>query len=108
MRKYSGKYTPVYTPTFRDQLAGMQADYKKRVEAKIDSLSVDPYHNTKFMKYPHQGRRKARITDADRLAFVICEECRRLGNEKYNLCSDCNDADEKALVIAYMIFGHDY
>jgi hypothetical protein len=81
---------------------------RKQVLDKIENLKNDPYHNTKFMKGQHKYRRKARLNDADRLAFVICEECRELGHARYNRCSDCATTPENTIVIAYLILGHDY
>jgi hypothetical protein len=108
MRKYLGNYVPTYAPKFQEQLEQLDPKFVKRIEAKIDNLREDPWHNTKFMKGHHRFRRKARLNDADRLAFVICEECRELHHDQYNRCSDCAETPENSLVIAYLIFGHDY
>jgi len=109
MRKFSGSYVPEYVPSFSDQLAELSPKSVKTIEKKIGTLSNDPYHNTKFMKGQHKGKRKARLNDSDRLAFVICEECRKLGHDKrYNKCSDCHKTPKNTIVIAYLIFGHDY
>lgn len=109
MRKYSGNYVPIYAPTFKKQLAGLSPDFVGDIKEKIADLSDDPYHNTEFMKGQHRGRRKARLNDADRLAFVICKECReQKHNVLYNRCSDCAETPENTIVIAYLILGHDY
>lgn len=109
MRKYLGNYIDTYAPKFERQIADLDPAFAKQIEAKIADLKNDPYHNTRFMKGIHRGRRKARLNDADRLAFVICEECRELGHDKlYNGCSDCAETLENALVFAYLILGHNY
>jgi len=109
MRKFSGSYVPEYAPHFSEQLAGLSPDFVDSIEQKIDALTINPYHNTRFMKGQHKGKRKARLNDSDRLAFVICEECRKLGHDRrYNRCSDCDKTPENTLVIGYIIFGHDY
>jgi hypothetical protein len=108
MRKFLGNYVPSYTPTFDAQMSTISTSLKQQVLSKIENLKDDPYHNTKFMKGQHKYRRKARLNDSDRLAFVICEECRELGHTKFNRCSDCADAPENTIVIAYLILGHDY
>jgi hypothetical protein len=108
MRKFLGNYVPEYAPSFSEQLVGMPPKFIESVKKKIEALSNDPYHNTRFMKGQHKGKRKARLNDSDRLVFVICEECRELGHWRYNRCRDCATTPENTLVIAYIIFGHDY
>jgi len=108
MRKFLGNYVPSYAPKFNAQLSEQAPTFVDQIKAKIADLRNDPYHNTKFMKGQHKYRRKARLNDADRLAFVICEECRALGHTRFNGCSDCEDTPENAIVIAYLILGHDY
>jgi hypothetical protein len=108
MRRFLGNYVPSYTPTFSKQVSSVSSSLKDQVQAKIGNLIEDPYHNTKFMKGQHQHLRKARLNDSDRLAFVICEECRELGHTRFNGCSDCASAPENTIVIAYLILGHDY
>lgn len=108
MRKYLGNYVDTFTPKFQGQLVGLAPDFVAQIKAKIANLRDDPYHNTKFMKGQHRYRRKARLNDADRLAFVICEECRELGHTRYNACSDCGTTPENTIVIALLILGHDY
>jgi hypothetical protein len=108
MRKFLGNYVPSYAPTFDQQMSTISDDLKQQVRNKIENLTNDPFHNTKFMKGQHRYRRKARLNDSDRLAFVICEECRELGHVQYNRCSDCATTPENTIVIAYLILGHDY
>lgn len=109
MQKFSGSYVAEYAPRFSSQLSELPPETVKFIEQKIDDLTNDPYHNTRFMKGQHRGKRKARLNDSDRLAFIICEECRKLGHDRrYNRCSDCNTTPENMLVIGYIIFGHDY
>ena len=104
-----GNYVDTYAPKFRRQLIGLDAKFVSQIEAKIADLRNDPYHHTEFMKGQHRGRRKARLNDADRLAFVICEECREQKHDVlYNRCSDCSETPENTIVIAYLILGHDY
>lgn len=103
-----GKYVPSYTPKFSEQLSTQNPLLVNQVKAKIDSLLQDPFHNTKFMKGQHKYRRKARLNDSDRLAFVICEECREFGYTRFNGCSDCEKTPENTVVFAYLILGHDY
>jgi len=109
MRKYLGHYVAEYAPHFDDQLVGLSSDFVKEIKEKIEALCNNPFHNTRFMKGQHKGKRKARLNKSDRLVFVICEECRELGHDKrYNKCSDCHKTPENTIVIAYIIFGHDY
>lgn len=108
MQRFLGDYAPSYTPTFDDQMSTIPKRLKQQVLNKIENLKINPYHNTKFMKGQHKYRRKARLNDADRLAFVICEECRELNHTIYNRCSDCATTPENTIVIAYLILGHDY
>lgn len=108
MRKFLGDYQPFYTRMARDQINGLDAKSKARVQERINDLVVDPWHNTEFLKGQYKGKRKIWLNDADRLVFVICEECRELDHYKFNLCSDCDDTAENTLVIASLIFGHEY
>jgi hypothetical protein len=109
MRKYLGNYVDTYSPKFKKQLNGLDPAFIAQIKAKIADLRNDPYHNTEFMKGQHRGRRKARLNGADRLAFVICEECHELGHDvRYNRCGDCADTPDNTLVIAYLILEHEY
>lgn len=108
MRKFLGNYVDFPLPTFKKQLLTQSSEFKAHVESTIEDLKADPYHNTELMKGSHKGKRKVRLNDSDRLAFVICEECEHEGFIKYNRCSDCKTTPKNTLVIAYLIFGHDY
>jgi len=109
MRQYLGNYKPVYTPTFEDQISTVSERMKQRIQSRIDNLIQDPYHNTEFMKgLRYKGKRKLRINRKDRLVFVICEECRSQGHTSFNLCGDCDSTPENAIVIAFIIFDHNY
>jgi hypothetical protein len=108
MRKYLGNYVDTYAPKFKEQLSQQNPEFVAEIKAKIADLREDPYHNTQLMKGQHKGKRKARLNSSDRLAFVICEECKHEGFIKYNRCSDCKQTPENTIVIAYLILGHDY
>ena len=108
MRKFLGNYNPVYTKTFRKQIAGVNPEFRTRIEDRIQDLIADPWHNTKFLKGQYRGKRKLRLSRSDRLIFVICEECRELGHIIYNQCEDCNSISENTLKIGFLILGHRY
>ena len=109
MRQYLGNYIPFYTPKFEKQIKKMGKDYKERVKSRIEGLIQDPWHNTEFAKGQHRGKRKIRINRTDRLLFIICEECMALGHKIYQRCSsECDNIPEKALIIGYLVTGHDY
>ena len=66
-------------------------EVQTRIQQFIDeSLILDPYHNTEFLKGKKlKGRRRARIGKY-RVTFVICEERRKNMWKKIFQCSDCN------------------
>jgi hypothetical protein len=108
MRKFLGNYNPFYTKTVQEQINGLDPQGKERAEERIQDLINDPWHNTEFGKGQYRGKRKLWLNRSDRLVFVICEECRELNHFVYNNCSDCDDTPENTIVIAFIIFGHDY
>ena len=108
MRKFLGNYDPFYTKTVQEQICALSTEDKKRLENRIQDLISDPWHNTKFGKGQYRGKRKLWLNRSDRLIFVICEECRELNHFIYNRCRDCDDTPENTIVIAFIIFGHDY
>jgi len=60
------------------------------------------------MKGNYRGKRRIWLNRRDRLIFVICEECRELNHTEINGCSVCANTPENVLVIAHIIFSHDY
>jgi Txe/YoeB family toxin of Txe-Axe toxin-antitoxin module len=108
MRQFLGNYNPFYTETVKEQIKGLDARSRGRVEERIKDLIADPWHNTEFLKAQYRGKRKLRLNYTDRLVFVICEECRELRHFVYNKCRDCDETAENTIVIAFIIFGHEY
>jgi hypothetical protein len=108
MRKFLGNYNDTYLPKFSAELAGLKTDYRQLVDAKIQCLKQDPWHNTVLMKGQYKGRRKIRINDSDRLVFIICEECVEDGFQKIFRCGDCDQTPENTLIFTGIILEHDY
>ena len=108
MRKYLGNYVDTYLPEFKRELAGLNPEYSRLVNAKIQDLKQDPWHNTELMKGQWKGRRKVRLNDSDRLVFIICEECVDDSFQRIFRCSDCNRTSENTLIFTNIIYGHDY
>jgi len=107
MRKYLGRYVPEYSPHFKKQK--LPPDVLERVENNlIPDLIADPYHNTEFGKGRYRGKRYKWINRFDRLFFVICEECRGLNHQRYNLCRECEDTSDNKIIVAFVILGHKY
>lgn len=108
MQKFLGKYVDTYLPKFRNEIQGLKPDYAKLVNAKIDNLKQDPWHNTKPMKGQYKGRRECRINDSDRLVFISCEECREDNYTQIFRCSTCKQAPDNILTFTNIIYGHDF
>lgn len=103
-----GNYDPVYTKTFEKQINGFNDEFRSVVEARIEDLKADPWHNTQFLKGQYRGKRKLRLNRRDRLVFVICEECRELEHQIYNQCENCDETPENTLKIGFIILAHKY
>ena len=62
----------------------------REIERRVSVLLRDPYNaaNAERLKHHYAGLRSARIFDATRLIYRLCEECRRLA-EQDSLSLDC-------------------
>ena len=63
---------------------------RTRIEARIDELLKEPLRAARSERLRHQfaGLRSARVGDATRLIYRVCQECRQLG-EQERLPLDC-------------------
>jgi hypothetical protein len=77
------------------------------IRDEVQAILVDPYRNVKFGNGIYRGKREWRV-NSDRILFVVCEQCRKLGHQKYNLCSDCENTPDKTVVFAVIVESHNY
>ena len=63
---------------------------RARIEARIDELLKEPLLAARSERLRHEfaGLRSARVADATRLIYRVCQECRQLG-EQERLPLDC-------------------
>ena len=80
-----------YSLQFLDQLESRRYRSERgRIESRIDELLKDPFRAARSERLRHEfaGLRSARVADATRLIYRICQECRQLG-EQHRLPLDC-------------------
>jgi mRNA-degrading endonuclease RelE of RelBE toxin-antitoxin system len=70
---------------------------KKRVEAEIEEMKLDPYRNSTELLGEFKGKRRVRI-GSHRLVFAVCEECRKKKNDVINACYGCKDKKDNSVV----------
>jgi len=110
MNKSSPIYKDKYTPFFEKQLQKLKKKAParaKRIEDEIQEILKFPYQNIDFGKGLWRGKRKNRVGD-DRITFVVCKQCRELGHQAFNLCSDCNDTPDETVIFVSIIESHKY
>ena len=110
MNKPSRTYKDKYTPTFEKQLRKLKKKSPvraKRIKGKIQEILNVPYLHIDFGKGLWQGKRKERVGD-DRITFVVCKQCRKLGHQVYNQCRDCNDTSDETVIFVSIIEDHKY
>ena len=66
---------------------------RDRIESRIAELLKDPYRAARAerLRYEYAGLRSARMVDATRLIYRICEECRRLDDRSRRPLDCCHD-----------------
>ena len=72
-----------------------------RIESRIAELLKNPFHAARSERLRHElaGLRSARMVDATRLIFRICQECRQQ-REQQSLPLDCcidNSTDDRTI-----------
>jgi len=86
-----GPWRPRFSEHYTEQLGDRR--YRSRIaeiERRLAVLLRDPYNaaNAERLKHQYSGLRSARLFDATRLIYRLCEECRKLG-EQDQLPLDC-------------------
>ena len=110
MKKSSPTYKDKYAPLFEKQLKKLKKkspERAKRIEGKIQEILKFPYQNIDFGKGLWRGKRKERVGD-DRITFVVCKQCRKLGHQMFNRCGDCDDTPDETVIFASIIESHKY
>ena len=79
----------------------------KRIESAIQEVLNGPYGDMDFGKALWRGKRKKRVGD-DRITFVVCKQCRDLGHQGFNQCSDCDDTPDETVIFVSIIESHKY
>ncbi len=66
---------------------------RRRIESRIAELLKDPYRAARAERLRHEyaGLRSARMMDATRLIYRLCEECRQLGDQSRHPLDCCHD-----------------
>jgi mRNA-degrading endonuclease RelE of RelBE toxin-antitoxin system len=78
------------------KLVKRDPDLKRRLESRIDELSIDPRLGTTLYKWDYQGWRKARVGDY-RIILGVCAECRQIRNPNLPLCADCDQMTDNTV-----------
>lgn len=110
MSESPSKYRYDPTPTFEKQLAAIarkSPTRAKRIEEATQTILEDPYQKIDFGKGLYLGRRKWRV-GKDRVIFVVCKQCRKLGHQRYNMCGDCEETPDENVIFATIVEGHKY
>ena len=110
MTKSSPTYKDKYTPLFEKQLKKLKKKSPvrtRRIEGAIQEILNGPYQRIDFGKGLWQGKRKRRVGD-DRITFVVCKQCRDLGHQMFNQCSDCDDTPDETVIFVSIIDSHKY
>lgn len=68
----------------------------RRLDQLVESLALDPYHNTKVSHDPEAPLRIARSGDR-RLFYQYCRDCRLRGVEDKIGCVDCAETDDETI-----------
>lgn len=95
----------VYTkPSFNESLDSLERSARQRVDSVIKKkLMVYPYRgagNKGHLKGKYNGLRRIWIGRSGyRIIFSICEECRRLGFDKYLNCADCSKIPKNTVML---------
>ena len=108
MRKFLGNYKKEYTEAFRESIEILEGKDKTVIESKIDEVLNDPWHNSRNMKGRRRGLRRRWLNDSDRIIFAVCEDCRENGYERFNRCSDCDEAPDNLVIFVELVLDHEY
>lgn len=77
---------------YQDQLDDRRYRARRReIERRIDLLRQDPYRaaHAERLKHDFAGLRSARLFGGVRVIYRICEECRRLGEQRRSPLDCC-------------------
>jgi len=110
MNRSSQAYEAVYLPVFQDQLQELKQKDRvraKRIQNAVEEILGHPYQNMDFGKGRWRGKRKYYVGN-DRIMFVVCGQCRKLGHKRFNQCSDCASTKDETVLFVSIIQGHEY
>ena len=94
-----------YQAFYEDQFVRNLTRYsslRKRIQKRVGQILDDPYDRTEYLGKAAggldlRGCRSARISSNFRVIFVVCEECRNVGECLYCFCED--RADETVIFL---------
>ncbi|WXG43065.1 MAG: type II toxin-antitoxin system RelE/ParE family toxin [Promethearchaeati archaeon SRVP18_Atabeyarchaeia-1] len=85
------------------KLVKRDPELKRRLESRIEELSIDPRLGTTLYKWDYQGWRKARVGEY-RIILGVCEECRQIRNPNLQRCIDCDQMTDN--LVKLIEVGH--
>jgi len=95
-------YVPFFTEHFKRSLKKLTKRnniLKKRVQMKVNDICNDPYHNSVELTAKFKGKRRVYVGKSGyRIIYTICKECRMKNYQRFNLCSDCEQKGDEAII----------
>lgn len=94
-------YSPLYTPTFKEQLRKYQ-HLKNRIDKFITRILQDPYYNAHYLTKKKgvdlTGKMSRHMTANFVFVYAVCEDCISKGFQKYNECRICDNTPQKRVI----------
>lgn len=88
-------YADFYEAQFVENLR-LYSAVRRQIKRRVERILVNPYENTEFLgdisgKLNLRGCRSARVDRNFRVIYVVCEECRRIGDCQFCFCEGLDD-----------------
>jgi len=102
-------YEAIFTPRFNACIKQYEGNpqTKKRVKSVIDRILENPKTQSHLLKKERgidlRGKRRRHVSGNYVLVYAICDECIKLGHQKFNNCNICNGAPQKRVI--FFAFG---
>jgi mRNA-degrading endonuclease YafQ of YafQ-DinJ toxin-antitoxin module len=82
---------------------------KRRTKKIIEDLKLNPYRKSTKLVDSLRGKRRIHIGPKKAIIYAICEECRKLEEEKFNACFECDEKEDNTVLLMVLIKRkHDY
>jgi len=99
----------VYTPKYQQEFQRALKKYKELVKRALEKtlyICNNPYQLGEPLRDNLNGLRSFPLAKNFIIVFIICEECKKLNQQKKNACVDCESIPNNTVV--FLTFGpHD-